>query len=107
MSLVNVKFRNTAVAIESDNPQKALEIAAKLNRRAESLINHAQNITDTKLAIVTALMLEDQVDNLVKKVSNDSSTKSTEIDKYKASFAESLSQIADYLNSLCDSIDKK
>lgn len=107
MALVDVKFRNTIISLESDDESRLRDIAEKLNKRAESVAKFSANATDIKVAIISALMLEDQVDSLLKKIENEESSKSSEVAKTKGSFIDTINHVAVYLENLADRIEKR
>lgn len=107
MALLDIKFRNTTISLESDDHTRLKEVAEKLNKRAESVAKFSSNATDIKVAIITALTLEDQVDGLVKKIETEENSKTNEVAKTKGSFIDTINHVAEYLENLADRIEKR
>lgn len=64
MPLVDVKFRNITLALTTDDPAKVLNLATQFNQRMEQLAANTNNATDQKLALMAALILEDELAQL-------------------------------------------
>ena len=107
MALVDIKFKNTSISLESDDSQRLKDVSEKLNKRAESLSRSSPNATDAKIAILSALMLEDQVEGLLKKIESDEHAKSNEVNKTKDSYIDTINHVANYLENLADRIEKR
>lgn len=105
MSVVNLKFRNNTIQLASDEPEKLEKLAEKLNVRIEEIQAQGQNVTDTKLAYIAALILESEVESLQERLSPEiNSSKSNEVtDKL---LSKTINQVADYINHLSDKFEK-
>lgn len=106
MATIDIKFRNTQMSLESNNVERLAMLVEKLNKRAEVIAEGPGNFTDTKLAIISALMLEDQVDTLTNKLSSDTSNSNDQVEQTKTAFTDTVNYLADYIEDLADRIEK-
>ena len=105
MGLVNIKFRNTTVTINSNDEEKALKLADRLNARAESLVSNANNVTDNKLALIVGLILEEELERIQAELHTKVHALSEE--ETSAIMSETLDQLSDYIEHLAERIEKR
>lgn len=102
MSSVTIKFRQNQFQLISDNPSRLHSVAERVNQRVDSISKISSNATDTKLAFMAALMVEDELDtlqdNLARTVTSPNSDKLV---------TETIIKVTDYINQLADKIEKR
>lgn len=98
MALINVKYRSNVFQLVSDDAEKICALAEKVNLRAEEIAKESKNATDSKIAFMVALMLQDQIDNTV------TTTSSHDTEKV---LADTLTYVANYINHLADKFEKR
>ncbi len=99
MALVNVKYRSNVYQLISDDPEKICGLAEKVNQKAEEIAKTSKNATDSKVAFMLSLMLQDQLDNQAKPTESG-------VDTEKA-LADTLTYVANYINHLADKFEKR
>lgn len=104
--MVDIKIRNTDLRLESDDPEKLITLAAKLNRRLNDLANSCGAASDLKLALIANLMMEDQIETLGAKLQEQASVKTSVTDDTKKMFNEAIGQIAEYIDHLATRVEK-
>lgn len=106
MAIVNLKFRNTNLALDCDNMERIEVLSTRYNSRLEDLASKFHNASDLKLSLIAGLMIEDQLDALIKKVELDSDSKKDANSEMKKTFNDTISQIADYVDHLASRVEK-
>lgn len=105
MTTVSIKFRHNQFNLISDNPSRLTSVADRVNQRIDEISKASANATDSKLAFMAALMLEDELDtlqdNIAKSVTNSDSARTEKL------LTETLVQVADYINHLADKFEKR
>jgi cell division protein ZapA (FtsZ GTPase activity inhibitor) len=99
MALVNVKFRGNVYQLVSDDAEKICSLAEKVNTKAEDLAKQSKNATDSKIAFMLSLMLQDQIDNTAKPAAPTHDTEKV--------LADTLTYVANYINHLADKFEKR
>jgi cell division protein ZapA (FtsZ GTPase activity inhibitor) len=105
MSLVDIKIRNTDLRLDSDDPEKLIALAAKLNRRLNDVAENAGSLSDSKLLIIASLMMEDQMDSLLAKMQDQASNQSAPGHETKKMFNEAIGQISEYIERLTAKVE--
>jgi cell division protein ZapA (FtsZ GTPase activity inhibitor) len=102
MSTISIKFRQNQFQLVTDNPERVSSVAERVNQRIDNISKASSNATDTKLAFMAALMLEDELDtlqdNLAKSVTSPSTNHAEKL------LTETLVQVADYINQLANKL---
>ncbi len=107
MTLVTLKFANTQFTINSNNPEKTLLLAERFNSRMEALASNSPSIIpDHKLALMTALILEDEYHTLNETVAQKREAIASDEANTVALMCETLDQVSFYLEKLADEIEK-
>lgn len=106
MGIVNLKFRNTEISINCDDEARIKLLSERFNKRVEEVSNDFQNTSDLKLFIITSLMIEDQLDVLMKKAENDLDLNMSGVLEVKKTFNSTMIQIAEYIEDLAIRIEK-
>jgi len=106
MAVVRTQFRNTKIELECDNPERLKTLAARFEKRMNDLCAAFNNASDLKLALMAGIILEDQIEGLLKKVENDQSEQSDELLSLKKSYHDSFNQVADYLEKLAQVVEE-
>lgn len=106
MATVNLKFRNTDLVLDCDNMERIETLSMRYNNRLSGLAAKFHNASDLKLALIAGLMIEDQLDSLLKKVESEADSKKDENIEIKKTFNETISQIADYVDHLASRVEK-
>ena len=105
MPLVNVKFRNTTLALTADDADKVLGLATQFNQRIDQLaVNTNNNATDQKLALMAALILEDELAQLkleLAKKGADSPEDNLNM------VAQTLDQVSEYVEQLAEKLERR
>lgn len=107
MPNVEIKLLNTQISLEVDNPERLKELVLKFNNRLMKLGSANSGSSDHKLALIAGLLLEDELSSLQEKLSTEQTTKSSHMDQLKNSFEDTITQIAEYIDQLAESIEKK
>ena len=90
MTVFNLKFRNTNLSLDCDDAERIDVLAKRYNKRLEDLAARFHNASDLKLSLIAGLMIEDQLDALIKKVESDSDSKKDENSEMKKTFGINL-----------------
>ncbi len=98
MALVSVKYRSNVYQLVSDDAEKICTLAEKVNSKAEEIAKQSKNATDSKVAFMLALMLQDELDNVVANAQPNDTEKL---------LADTLSYVANYINHLADKFEKR
>ncbi len=106
MSAINLKFRNTNISLDCDNPERLNSLADRYNNRLQELASTFHNASDLKLSLIAGLMVEDQLDALLNKIEAEAESKNDENLETKNIFNDTISQIADYINHLASRVEK-
>jgi cell division protein ZapA (FtsZ GTPase activity inhibitor) len=115
MKSVKVRIRNTELELGVDDPFRLESLAQKCDQRiAEVTRGLGTHVSDLKAALVTTIMMEDQLETLAKKVEASSinykleaeNTKA-EMEQLKKNLSQTVSQLCDYLDHLADQIAKR
>lgn len=64
----NLKFRGSTLNVIADDQEKAKNLLQRFEKRAEKFATNNGNITDFKLALISAIMLEEEFDSALKEV---------------------------------------
>jgi cell division protein ZapA (FtsZ GTPase activity inhibitor) len=107
MTVINIKFRNTNLSLNSDDEDRLRKLVTSLNKRADETANNFPNISDTKLAIISAIMLEDRLDTLNEKFNKQYDSQEEEGKQAGHEFIDTVSYLADYIEHLADQIEKR
>jgi cell division protein ZapA (FtsZ GTPase activity inhibitor) len=99
MALVEVKFRNNIYKLDTDNPERICELSLSVNKMVEELSKSSHGATDTKMAFMAALMLQDK---LLSKTED-----STSAEKLEDLLADTIINVASYVNHLADKYEKR
>jgi len=100
MEKVQLNFRNKDVELECDNPKEVKELAAKYNARIAEFGNPLK-VSDVKVALVTGIKMEYEIEQLQSKQAAPAATTSAESE---AELAETLDHITMYLDSLAKKV---
>lgn len=107
MSLVNLKLANTEFTLNSNDPQKTLLMAERFNQRMKEVANQSSlNVPDYKLALITSLILEDELHALEETLKLKQETHSSDEANTINVMGETLDQVSLYLEKLADEIEK-
>ncbi|MCE2991931.1 MAG: cell division protein ZapA [Candidatus Jidaibacter sp.] len=106
MTLVNLKLRNTNLSLDCDDKDRIDSLAAKYNHRLEELAAKFPGASDLKLALIAGLMVEDQVEALIRKIESDVESQKGEVGAAKKNLTDTISQIADYIEHLASRVEK-
>lgn len=105
MGLINIKFRDTTYTLTSNDEEKVLKLAERFSCRVEDIAANLSNATDSKLTLIAALMLEDELErvqaNLAKKPKGYSEAEAAEV------MCETLDQLTFYIDNLADRIERR
>lgn len=105
MSIVTITLNNKNYQLSCENGQEKslLDLAEKLNQRIDG-IKLSNNYASYELILVmTALSMQDHIENLEKKIAKTSDYSSGDEEE---KFAQSLTEIAGYLENLAKKIGK-
>ena len=105
MPVVNVKFRNTTFALTADDKDKVLNLANQFNQRMDQLAaNTNYNATDQKLALMAALIVEDELAQLKLELANQHTTSPKEnLDMV----VQTLDQVSNYIEQLAEKLERR
>jgi cell division protein ZapA (FtsZ GTPase activity inhibitor) len=107
MTLVNIKYRENVYTLASDNPDKLQNLANKFNKRVEEIAANSNNATDIKLAVTTALILEDEIESLKAELT-EAKNKDQEVDDIiEETLADTVDQLANYIEKLAHKLEKR
>lgn len=106
MTVVNLKFRNTNISLTCDDAERIDVLGKRYNNRLEDLAAKFHNASDLKLSLIAGLMIEDQLDALIKKVELECDSKKDENAEMKKTFSDTIAQIADYVDHLASRVEK-
>ena len=102
-----IKFGNNAYKIICDDPTQIQNLADKIQSSIDALKEKYGQVTETKLLFITALTLQDQVNDLKEKLADsDSKLKKNNITEEK-NLAASLNSIAELIENVAISFKKK
>ena len=101
MSLVNLTFRNRNYALESDDPGRVEELAKRVERRVSLTEGDAKNINDNKLLFMSALMAEDELDNVKQGKGLVDNSRDDE------ALVNTINGVASYIEELAEKIEKR
>jgi len=105
MPLVNLKFRSTNLALTADDADKVLGLATQFNQRMDQLAaNTNNNATDQKLALMAALIVEDELAQLKLELAKNGTTSPQEnLDMV----AQTIDQVAEYVEQLAQKLERR
>lgn len=106
MTIVTLKFRNTSISLDCDDPDRIALLAEQYNNRLKDLSAKFHSASDLKLSLIAGLMLEDQLDTLVKRAESESDSANNETTALRKTFNDTVSQIADYIDHLANRVEK-
>lgn len=104
MKNLNVKFRDNYYTIACNDEARVSKLAEKFNSRAENLALNLSSITDSKLAIITGLMLEDEIERANEEKA--SIPRSITEAQAASNMSKTLNQISDYIEELASRLEK-
>lgn len=90
---------NYQISCKASEKERLSYLAEKLNKRINRLSSQTKNADDSTLLAITALMLEDELEN----DESDGSTKLNDQDLYET-VSETMENVADYLEKLTKKI---
>jgi len=111
MSVVELRVgsRLYQVACENGQEPNLLRLASELDSKISNLARQMRTGNDSLLLLMTALMMQDELNDAQKKISNDNELetriKKMTDDKEKE-VAELLNTISGFVESIADKIDK-
>jgi len=97
MTVIDVKFRNNTYQLATNDPEKICTLAEKINSQVEEIASVSKNATDSKMAFMVALKLQDQLESAL---AGDSNQKTQEM------LAETIDYVTNYVNHLADKVEK-
>jgi cell division protein ZapA (FtsZ GTPase activity inhibitor) len=105
MPLVNLKFRSTNLAITADDADKVLGLAERFNTRMDGIAtNTNNNATDQKLALMAALILEDELDQVKAELAKKGTNPPEEnLDM----ITQTLDQVSEYVEQLAQKLERR
>jgi cell division protein ZapA (FtsZ GTPase activity inhibitor) len=104
MGIVNIKFRSHNFPINSDDGARIKELAQQLDDRIENF--SFKNLGDVKTLYITALTLQDEIDNLRNELSQYKTTFDNQLEDNKKRFSETLDYISGYIENLAEKLEK-
>lgn len=108
MPLVTLKFRNTNLALTTDDEARVTGLADRFNQRMDSLATTANNnATDQKIALMAALILEDELDQLKSELAKQNESNQPSQKDDPAILCDTLNHISTYLELLAQKIERR
>ncbi len=105
MPLVNLKFRSTNLVLTADDADKVLGLATQFNQRMDQLAaNTNNNATDQKLALMAALIVEDELAQLKLELAKNGTTSwedNTDM------VAQTIDQVSEYIEQLAQKLERR
>ncbi len=105
MPIIELKCLNSSISLDVDNPEKVKEIIVHLNAKLMDLVKRYPAASDTKLIIIAAILMQDEIMELKQELSKEKITKSSYSDQLKNSYNESIMHIAKYIDELASKIE--
>lgn len=106
MNTVSIKFRNNSINVSVDNVEKAKGLAERFNKRVDQIAANSNNASDSKLAFLAGLMLEDEIDSLKTELRKYEDNQNSHQEATIQLLSDTLNQVAAYLENLAKVIDK-
>ncbi len=106
MSIVDLKIgaRSFQLACEEGQESHLKKLAAEVDTKIESLSRQMRTGNESLLFLMTALMLQDELNELNKKL-DDSNKKA--LDSKEEDMSTAINTISDYLETIVDKIEAK
>ena len=105
MPLVNLKFRSTNLALTADDTDKVLGLAERFNTRMDGIAtNTNNNATDQKLALMAALILDDELAQLKLELAKKGTTPPQDNSDM---VAQTIDQISEYVEQLAQKLERR
>jgi cell division protein ZapA (FtsZ GTPase activity inhibitor) len=110
MKKIDVNFRNRKISLACDNEERLRFLAAKVNSRIQELESKLQNAPEVNVAFITALTIQDELDDIEAALDNLRENSRNEIqyklDSAKESLAKTLDNISSYIEDLALRLDQ-
>lgn len=107
MSIVNLKVLNNIhqIICEDGKENHVQEIASRLNTKLTKLAEQLPKATESKVFLMGLLILEDEINELKKKLSESSSARFVQSNSDQA-LSETIAKIAEYIEDLANQYEK-
>lgn len=106
MKVIDLKFRNTTFSVNASNVERVKKLAERFNKRIDKIVDNSNNVSESKLAFITALMVEDELDTLKEEFEKKEKNQNSQQDVTAQLLGETLNQVAAYLENLAQAIEK-
>lgn len=108
MSILNLKLLNNIhqIVCEDGKEDHVQEIANRLNKKLNNLAEQLPKATENKIFLMALLILEDELSELKKKVSELSTAKIVQ-NNSDHTLSETIAKIADYIEDLANQYEKE
>jgi|GEM_PF-1043924 len=96
------------IACNAGDEQRVLDLAAGVDERARSVANNLSQASESMVLVVTALMMEDEIRNLMQKFDAQSAPKQSDVEikeRINRAIAEALEPFTAKLEALANSIE--
>jgi cell division protein ZapA len=112
MSVVELKVgsRLYQVACENGQEPQLLKLASEIDTRIEGLARQMRTGNDSLLLLMTALMMQDELNDAQKKTSNDNEVQARIkkiTDDKEAEITDLLNTISGFVESIADKVDSR
>ncbi len=106
MHTVEIYFQNTCFSFNCDDPQKLQLLAAKVNERAAAVHHSSHNTFDSKILLLTAILLQEEIEQLQTRVVELEQHSQNQIQAANHSLATTIEKIASYIENLASHLEK-
>lgn len=97
---IEVKLLNNTIKIQSDDENKISQLVEKINILMLSLKSENKGATDLKIAFLTTIVLQNQIESLLLNLAQHNSFFDAEKEQIHQSFLDILEYIATYAENL-------
>lgn len=106
MKTTEISFGNTKYKIVCEDPKKIQAISNDVYAFTENLRESYGSISENKLLFITALILQDKIDNLTKKLEDYKVEFNKKADTEGRNLASSLNNITEIIENIAISLEK-
>ena len=101
---IEIKFGKSVVEVVCDDEEKIRSLAGKINKSMDELRQSNQKISDAKLAFLTALMLQDEIEQVRSQLATAQNVKEGMVSR--ETFIKTLNSISEYIENVATKLEK-
>ena len=102
----NLKFRGSTLKVIADDEKKAKEYLQKFEKRAEKFAAGHNNVTDLKLALISAIVLEEEFESVTNEVEELRRQSVNENKQNDVHLIETLNYVSSCLENIANKFQK-